>query len=96
MLARAHIDDLKEMIMACDRSSLSIPSSFDPRADDRLAAWGKWIVWEKGNPLKIQDASLLSNRIIYAYKCALQSLRHYPEIWYLFYFHSLQFHRDSL
>jgi cleavage stimulation factor subunit 3 len=46
-----------------------------------LALWKRYISWEKGNPLAIDDADTLNARIMFAYREALLVMRYYPEIW---------------
>jgi cleavage stimulation factor subunit 3 len=46
-----------------------------------LALWKRYISWERGNPLAIDDADTLNARIMFAYREALLCMRYYPEIW---------------
>jgi cleavage stimulation factor subunit 3 len=46
-----------------------------------LAAWSRYLQWEKQNPLRLEDAALQSARVTFAYKQAMMTMRFYPEIW---------------
>ncbi len=50
--------------------------------DQKITAWKRYIMWEKENHLNLEDAALLSSRVIHAYKLAMANLRYFPEIWY--------------
>jgi hypothetical protein len=78
MLARSFCKELRDHAVACDREALPSPPQGDSHG--RLLAFLNWIVWEKANPLKIAEGPVLHARVNYAYKCAVSSLRHYPEV----------------
>jgi cleavage stimulation factor subunit 3 len=54
-------------------------SSSDDR--DGLERWKRYLAYEESNPLEIDDAQAVHQRIGFAYRKALANLRFYPEIW---------------
>ncbi|KAI5478156.1 mRNA 3'-end-processing protein RNA14 [Pseudohyphozyma bogoriensis] len=50
---------------------------------DALQLWKKYLAYEEGNPLDIEDPQALQMRVGFAYKKAVAHLRFYSEIWYL-------------
>lgn len=46
-----------------------------------LKAFQRWLQWEKSDPVALQDAELLSQRVMYCIKKSLSLLRHFPEVW---------------
>lgn len=54
-------------------------SSTDDR--DGLERWKRYLAYEESNPLEIDDAQAVHQRIGFAYRKALANLRFYPEIW---------------
>jgi hypothetical protein len=44
--------------------------------------WKKYISWEKTNPTRTEDPTLLCRRVMFAYEQCLLCLGHHPDIWY--------------
>jgi len=44
--------------------------------------WKKYIAWEKSNPLRTEDATLITRRVMFAFEQCLLCLGHHPDIWY--------------
>ena len=42
----------------------------------------RYIAWEKNNPMRSDDNSLIKKRVVYAYEQALLTWGHHPDIWY--------------
>uniref|UniRef100_A0A6I8SZV7 Cleavage stimulation factor subunit 3 n=1 Tax=Xenopus tropicalis TaxID=8364 RepID=A0A6I8SZV7_XENTR len=42
----------------------------------------KYIQWEKSNPLRTEDQTLITKRVMFAYEQCLLVLGHHPHIWY--------------
>lgn len=80
MLARSFCKQLKDLVTATERESLPSAPSSEVEGTAKLTNWLAWINWERSNPLNIPEAPVLHARINYAFKCALNALRHYPEI----------------
>lgn len=47
-----------------------------------MELWKKYLSWEKSNPLRTEDQSLLTKRVIFAYEQCLLCLGHHPHVWY--------------
>jgi hypothetical protein len=71
---------LKDLVITTERESLPSAPSSEAEGTAKLSNWLAWINWERSNPLNIPEAPVLHARINYAFKCALNALRHYPEI----------------
>jgi len=39
-------------------------------------------MWEKTNPLQLEDADMLNHRVMYAHKASMNMLRFHPELYY--------------
>lgn len=57
------------------------PPTFSPLDTATLHAFNNWIAWEKTNPISYEDPVISQHRVIYAYKIALLTMRHWPEMW---------------
>ncbi|GAA5990953.1 hypothetical protein JCM11641_007443 [Rhodosporidiobolus odoratus] len=67
-------------------ASPSLPHRPDwSSTEDRnlLERWKRYLAFEESNPLEMEDPNLVHQRISFAYRKALASLRFFPEIWYL-------------
>ena len=42
----------------------------------------RYVAWEKNNPMRSDDNSLIKKRVMYAYEQALLTWGHHPDIWY--------------
>lgn len=82
MTARTVLRDLKAHLEPL------VPLEIPPRPtwveSDRLLAnsWKRYLKWEEGNPLDIEDAPALQARIGYAFRKCLTQMRFFPEIWH--------------
>lgn len=60
-----------------------------PRSAEALAqrerimveAWRKYLKWEEGNPLMLEDSKALQARVSFAFKKAASALQFFPELW---------------
>jgi cleavage stimulation factor subunit 3 len=55
------------------------------RDRSQVEAWKKYLLWEEGNPLQLEDQQALQSRILVSYRKATMHLRFFPEIWYMAY-----------
>ena len=39
-------------------------------------------MWEKSNPLRTEDATLITRRVMFAFEQCLLCLGHHPDVWY--------------
>ncbi|TPX64574.1 hypothetical protein CcCBS67573_g08380 [Chytriomyces confervae] len=87
MTARTAYREMKIITAVIDAASktwMPTPTTWS-EADQEVAslrAWKKYISWEKTNPLRLEDPSIVSARVMYAYKSALLMMRFFPELWY--------------
>lgn len=44
--------------------------------------WKKYIAWEKSNPLRSEDTSLVTRRVMFAFEQCLLCLGHHADVWY--------------
>ncbi|KAF8528207.1 Suf-domain-containing protein [Hysterangium stoloniferum] len=70
------------------RKPFDLPVPTSPYSEGhRIIAksWRSYLHWEEKNPLDIEDKSVLSTRILCAYKKAVVHMRFNPETWYMAY-----------
>ena len=81
--------ELETLIRAIDRNSPCVPPTMPQSADEikQLAAWRKFITWERSNPLKTEDILLVTRRVILAYEQCLLCLGYHANYWYVFPFY---------
>ncbi|RKP25134.1 hypothetical protein SYNPS1DRAFT_16123 [Syncephalis pseudoplumigaleata] len=82
MTARTAARELKQLSEPLQRGSLPCPPRWSDKEMSQLAAWRRYLDWEKSDPLKIEDAAARYARISFAYKQAMMVLRFYPEVWF--------------
>ncbi|KAI8055765.1 hypothetical protein BDF22DRAFT_617985 [Syncephalis plumigaleata] len=82
MTARTAARELKQLSEPLQRTALPCPPQWSDKEMNQLAAWRRYLDWEKSDPLKIEDAGARYARISFAYKQAMMTLRFYPEIWF--------------
>ncbi|KAJ3107998.1 mRNA 3'-end-processing protein rna14 [Phlyctochytrium planicorne] len=85
MTARSAYRDLKTrmtVIDAMQKQWNAMPPTWTSKEQEVLQAWKNCIIWEKSNPLHLEDNTLLISRIMYTFKSSLLMLRFFPEIWY--------------
>jgi cleavage stimulation factor subunit 3 len=46
-----------------------------------VEAWRKYLKWEEGNPLMLEDSKALQARVSFAFKKAASALQFFPELW---------------
>ena len=87
MTARSCMKDFKSLLDPIDALGrpawFACPPTWSTPEVALLAHWKKYVAWELANPLQFEDRAKVRERVVYAFKCALQHLRHLPEMWYL-------------
>lgn len=75
--------ELETITRAIDRNVPCVPSGSPQSADEikQLAAWRKYIAWERSNPLKTEDALLIARRVVLAYEQCLLCLGYQADLW---------------
>lgn len=84
MTARKVLRELRALYDAVSAPTLALPRRPDWSLDDdraTLEMWRKYVAYEEGNPLDIEEPMALQMRIAFAYKKAVASLRFFSEIW---------------
>ncbi|KAL2920081.1 hypothetical protein HK105_200147 [Polyrhizophydium stewartii] len=84
MSARTTLRDLKmlsEPMEKIEATWFARPPSWTTREVQLLAAWKRYIAWERSNPLHLEAKEALDARVQHAFKSALLHLRFFPEIW---------------
>ncbi|KAJ3237989.1 mRNA 3'-end-processing protein rna14 [Chytriomyces hyalinus] len=85
MTARTAYREMKiitAVIDAAAKTWMPTPTTWSETDQEVLRAWKKYISWEQTNPLRLEDSSIVSARVMYAYKSALLMMRFFPELWY--------------
>ncbi len=75
--------EFESLTRAIDRNNPCIPPTIPQTADEikQLAAWKKFINWERLNPLKTEDNLLVIRRVILAYEQCLLCLGYHADLW---------------
>uniref|UniRef100_A0A673MIK8 Cleavage stimulation factor subunit 3 n=1 Tax=Sinocyclocheilus rhinocerous TaxID=307959 RepID=A0A673MIK8_9TELE len=59
-----------------------LPPQNSPQEAQQVGMWKKYIQWEKSNPLRTEDQTLITKRVMFAYEQCLLVLGHHPDVWY--------------
>ncbi|KAK9122524.1 hypothetical protein Sjap_012126 [Stephania japonica] len=79
--ARAIYRERKKYVEDIDWTMLAVPPTGSYKAEQQYMAWKRLLVFEKGNPQRIDSASS-NKRAAFTYEQCLMYLYHYPDIWY--------------
>ncbi|GIY24116.1 cleavage stimulation factor subunit 3 [Caerostris extrusa] len=82
MNARRVSKEYEAVTRGLNRNALSTPPQGLPDELKQVDLWKKYIAWEKSNPLRTEDQSILTRRVMFAYEQCLLCLGHHPDIWY--------------
>jgi cleavage stimulation factor subunit 3 len=76
--------EFETLARAIDRNNPCLPPTSPQSSDEikQLAAWRKFIAWERTNPLKTEDALLVTRRVVLAYEQCLLCLGYRTDLWY--------------
>ena len=80
--ARRATKELETLQRSLVKNSPATPPTGSSEERKQIEAWRKYIDWEKANNLRIEDRSLLTKRVMFAYEQCLLVLGHHPELWY--------------
>jgi len=84
MTARTALHEMKAFADTINKNVVAKPTEWSETDVQQLDAWKQYIAWETGNPLQLEDANQVAERVVYGYQQALIYQRFYPEIWYEF------------
>ncbi|XP_069684937.1 protein suppressor of forked isoform X2 [Periplaneta americana] len=82
MSARRVAKEFEAVTRGLNRNSPSVPPTGHPEELKQVDLWKKYIAWEKSNPLRTEDATLITRRVMFAFEQCLLCLGHHPDIWY--------------
>uniref|UniRef100_A0A158QHI6 Suf domain-containing protein n=1 Tax=Rodentolepis nana TaxID=102285 RepID=A0A158QHI6_RODNA len=82
MTARNVTKEYEIMTKGLSKNIPSVPPQNTPHEVKQVELWKRYIQWEKDNPLKTEDISVLTKRVLFAYEQCLLCLGHHPDIWY--------------
>lgn len=82
MNARRVAKEFEAVTRGLNRNSPSIPPTGHPEELKQVDLWKKYISWEKSNPLRTEDTTLITRRVMFAFEQCLLCLGHHPDVWY--------------
>jgi cleavage stimulation factor subunit 3 len=82
MNARRVAKELEACTRGLNKAMPSTPPSNHPEQNKQVELWKKYLAWEKSNPLRTEDQSLLTKRTMFAFEQCLLCLGHHPHVWY--------------
>ncbi|CAB0031503.1 unnamed protein product [Trichogramma brassicae] len=82
MNARRVAKELEAATRGLNRNAPSVPPTGHPDEIKQVELWKKYISWEKGNPLRTEDTSLVARRVMFAIDQCLLCLGHHPAVWH--------------
>ncbi|TIA80085.1 hypothetical protein E3P98_02868 [Wallemia ichthyophaga] len=100
MTARSALREMRSLVDAPVNlfhmdGTLARRPSWTERERQVVGAWKRYLAWEEGNPLELEDEAARHSRVSYAFKKALVYMRFYPEIWYRAYIAHRSMGRDE-
>lgn len=82
MNARRVAKEYEALTKGLNRSAPSVPPSSTIEEMKQVDLWKKYIHWEKSNPLRTEDQTLITKRVMFAYEQCLLCLGFHADIWY--------------
>ncbi|XP_058803933.1 protein suppressor of forked [Phymastichus coffea] len=82
MNARRVAKELEAVTRGLNRSAPSVPPTGHPEEIKQVELWKKYIAWERSNPLRTEDTSLVARRVMFAIEQCLLCLGHHPAVWH--------------
>ncbi len=82
MTARGNLRELQNITANVVRNATPKPPSYSASERMQLQAWKKWIMWEKADPLLLEDQLGIQARVIYVLKQSVMAMPFYAETWY--------------
>ncbi|XP_054160446.1 cleavage stimulation factor subunit 3-like [Oppia nitens] len=84
MNARRVAKEFEAVTRGLNRNAPAIPPQNTSDEAKQVELWRKYIQWEKSNPMKTEDTSLVIKRVQFAYEQCILCLGHHPDVWYEF------------
>ncbi|KAJ8688604.1 hypothetical protein QAD02_024399 [Eretmocerus hayati] len=82
MNARRVAKELEAVTRGLNRNAPSVPPTGHPEEIKQVELWKKYIAWERSNPLRTEDTSLVARRVMFAIEQCLLCLGHHPAVWH--------------
>jgi len=82
MNARRVAKEYEAVTRGLNKQAVSVPPTGSSDENKQVELWNNYIMWEKSNPLKVEDPALIAKRVMFAYEQCLLCLGHHPHIWY--------------
>lgn len=82
MNARRVAKEYETVVRGINKQAPSVPPSGHPEELKQVELWKKYINWEKSNPLRSEDTTLVTRRVMFAFEQCLLCLGHHADIWY--------------
>ncbi|CAG2177667.1 unnamed protein product [Oppiella nova] len=82
MNARRVAKEFEAVTRGLNRNAPAVPPQTTADEVKQVELWRKYIQWEKSNPLKTEDISLVIKRVVFAYEQCILCLGHHPDVWY--------------
>ncbi|KAF4513873.1 UNVERIFIED_CONTAM: hypothetical protein B566_EDAN017209 [Ephemera danica] len=82
MNARRVAKEFEAATRGINRNVPSVPPTAAAEEVKQVDLWKKYIAWEKSNPLRTEDQTLITKRVMFAYEQCLLCMGHHPDIWY--------------
>jgi len=80
MTVRKIAKEYENVTRNLDRNSPSIPPQGTPEEIKQKQLWRRYIQWEKSNPLKSEDNSLIAKRVLFALEQSLLAMSTHVDI----------------
>ncbi|CAG5134130.1 unnamed protein product [Candidula unifasciata] len=81
MSARRVAKEYEVATRGLDKNAPSVPPQNSYNETKQVELWKKYIAWEKKNPLRTEDQTIITKRVMFAYEQCLLCLGHHPDIW---------------
>lgn len=79
--ARRVAKEYEVVTKGLNKNAPSVPPQNTPDEIKQVELWKKYISWEKSNPLRTEDTTIITKRVMFAYEQCLLCLGHHPDIW---------------
>ncbi|ALC49674.1 su-f- [Drosophila busckii] len=82
MNARRVAKELEYHTKGLNRNLPAVPPTLTKEETKQVELWKRFITYEKSNPLRTEDAALVTRRVMFATEQCLLVLTHHPAVWH--------------
>ena len=82
MNARRVAKELEAITRGLNRNAISVPPTGHSEEIKQVELWKKYIAWERSNPMRTEDMSLVVHRVTFTIEQCLLCLGHHPAVWH--------------